>query len=136
MKKLNNLRRAYLWYLILTGEMICAAIIICAGLVAHPVWQTVIRTAGIVGAVVVPVIIWVLYCWVRRDNADHSDELEQMVLTKALAITGFTALTLIPVLLLLSFLLPSGPWFVAIGYTVIVWGTFKMSTFWLYHKYK
>ena len=135
MKKLNNLRKVYLWYLILTGELVCAAIIICAGLVADPTWQMLIRIAGIVGAVIAPVMIWILYRWVRRDNADTSDELEQMVLTKSLAIAGFAALTLIPVLLLLSFLLPEGAGFVAFGYTIIVWGAFKLSTFWLYRMY-
>ena len=135
MKKLNNLRRVYLWYLVLTGELICVAIIVCAGVIDDPIWQMIIRNAGIVGAVVAPVAIWVLYRWVRRDNADTSDELEQMVLTKALAIAGFAALTLIPVLLLLSFLLKEYAGFVTFGYTVIVWGTFKLSTFWLYRKY-
>jgi Mn2+/Fe2+ NRAMP family transporter len=135
MKKLNNLRRAYLWYLILTGELVCAAIIICAGYIPEPTWRLIIRIAGIVGAVIAPVMIWVLYRWVRRDNADVSDELEQMVLTRALAVTGFAAVTLAPVLLLLVFLLPAGAGFAAMGYTIALWGTFKLSTLWLYRKY-
>ena len=135
MNRPNSLRKVYLWYLMLTGELVCAAIIICAGYIGDPMWQTIIRIAGIVGAVIAPVMIWVLYRWVRRDNADTSDELEQMVLIRALAATGLAAITLIPVLLLLAFLLPGSAGFAVFGYTVIVWGAFKLTTFWLYRKY-
>lgn len=134
MKKLNKLRRVYLWYLILTGELVCAAIIICAGYIDDPAWLTIIRVAGIVGAVIAPVMIWVLYRWIRRDNDDTSDELEQMVVARALAVTGLVAISLVPVLLL-TFLLPEYAGFTAFGYTVAVWGVFKIATFWLYRKY-
>jgi Mn2+/Fe2+ NRAMP family transporter len=135
MKKMNKLRKVYLWYLILTGELVCAAIIICAGYIDDPAWLAIIRIAGIVGAVIAPVMIWVLYRWIRRDNADTSDELEQMVLLRALAVTGLVAMSLVPVLLLLVFLLPEYAGFTAFGYTVVVWGAFKLTTFCLYRRY-
>lgn len=135
MKRINNLRRAYLWYLIATGELVCAAIIIGAGYIVEPGWRLVIRILGIVGAVLAPLMIWVLYRWVRRDNADTSDELEQMVLTRALAVTGLAAITLIPVLMLLTCLLLEYAPFIVFGYTVMIWGTFKLTTFILYRKY-
>jgi Mn2+/Fe2+ NRAMP family transporter len=135
MNKPNKLRKVYLWYLILTGELVCAAIIICAGYSPDPTWRMTIRILGIVGAVIAPVMIWVLYRWRRRDNADTSDELEQTVLLRALAVTGLVALSLVPVLMLLAFLLPEYAGFTAFGYTVAVWGTFKIATLWLYRKY-
>jgi Mn2+/Fe2+ NRAMP family transporter len=135
MKKLNKLRRVYLWYLMLTGELVCVAIIICAGYIGDPAWQTIIRIMGIVGAVIAPVMIWVLYRWIRRDNDDTSDELEQMVLLRALAATGLVAMSLVPVLLLLAFLLPEYAGFTVFGYTVLIWGAFKIAIFWLYRKY-
>jgi hypothetical protein len=135
MKKLNKLRRAYLWYLVVTGELVCAAIIICAGYIGNPAWQTAIRILGIGGAVIVPVMVWLLYSWKRRDNHDTSDELEQMVLLKALAIAGLVAMSLVPVLLLLAFLLPDYAGFTAFAFTVLIWGTFKIATFCLYRKY-
>jgi len=135
MNRPNKLRKVYLWYLILTGELVCAAIIICAGYVADPDWRMIIRAAGIVGAVIAPAMIWVLYRWVRRDNSDTSDELEQMVLIRSLAVTGLASITLIPVLLLLAFLLPAYAGFAVFGFTVVVWGTFKLTTFILYRKY-
>lgn len=135
MKKLNKLRRVYLWYLVVTGELVCAAIIICAGYIGNPAWQTAIRILGIGGAAILPVMVWILYRWIRRDNDDTSDELEQMVLMRALAIAGLVAMSLAPVLLLLAFLLPEYAGFTAFGYTVLVWGAFKIATFCLYRKY-
>ena len=68
MKKLNKLRRVYLWYLVVTGELVCAAIIICACYINNPAWQTAIRILGIGGAVIVPVMVWILYRWIARQR--------------------------------------------------------------------
>jgi hypothetical protein len=64
-----------------------------------------------------------------------SDELEQMVLTKALAAGGLVSISLLPFMLVLVSLLTEWAALIVAIFTVIVWGTVKLTTFYLYRKY-
>ena len=133
--KRNRLRRIYLVYLIAIGEMVLAAMLLATGYIPDEVWQTVLRIVCAVGFVVMPVMIWVMFRWLKKDNNMASDELEQMVLTKALAAGGLAAISLVPFMLVLISLLPEWAVLIAFIFTVIVWGTVKMTTFIPYRKY-
>lgn len=133
--KRNKLRRIYLVYLIALGEMVMAAMLLASGYVPDEGWQTVLRVICCVGFVIMPVMIWVMFRWLKKDNDMASDELEQMVLLKALAAGGLAAISLVPFLLVLISLFPEWAVLIAFIFTLIVWGTVKMTTFILYRKY-
>lgn len=133
--KRNKLRRIYLIYLIAIGEMVLAAILVASGYVPDAGWQLVLRIVCCVGFVIMPVMIWVMFRWLKKDNDMASDELEQMVLLKALAAGGLAAISLVPFLLVLISLFTEWAVLIAFVFTVIVWGTVKLATFILYRKY-
>ena len=58
-----------------------------------------------------------------------------MVLLKALAAGGLVAISLVPFMLVLVSLLMEWAVLIVFIYTIIVWGTVKMTTFFLYRKY-
>lgn len=133
--KRNKLRRLYLVYLIAIGEMVLAAILVASGYIPDESWQTLLRIVCIVGFLIMPVMIWVMFRWLKKDNQMASDELEQMVLTKALAAGGLAAISLVPFLLVLISLFTEWAVLIAFVFTVIIWGTVKLATFILYRKY-
>lgn len=133
MKTVNNLRRTYMVYTIILSEFFVAAFIICAGYV--PVISGILRILGIAAAVIAPIGIYLFYRWRTRDNEASSDEMEQLVLTKAFAIAGLAAVSLTPVLLVLAFIFPEAAGYVVFGYSVIIGGTMKMSTYVLNRRY-
>lgn len=135
MMKKNNLRKVYMVYWIILGELFCIAFILCSSYIAQDVLQTIIRVMGFGGLVLVPVFSYIFYRWLRKDNDTASDELEQMVLQKAFAATGFVALSLIPFLLLFSSIFSDAAGYIALGYAAIIGVTFKMGTIYLYKKY-
>jgi hypothetical protein len=122
-------------YWIILGELFCIAFILCSSYIAQDVLQTIIRVLGFVGVALVPVISFVFYKWLRKDNAAASDELEQMVLIKAFAATGLVSISLIPFLLLFSSIFSEAAGYIALGYAIIIAATFKLGTFYLYKKY-
>jgi hypothetical protein len=133
--KRNNLRKAYLIYIIAIGEFVMAALFVVADYIPHPAWRTLLRTVGCIGFVVLPFAMWVMYRWLKKDNDAASDELERMVLQKAMAITGFAAVTLSPLVLILVSLFTDWAVLIAFCYMGLIWGTLKLSTFIIYKKY-
>jgi hypothetical protein len=111
------------------------AIILCANYFTKGTLQTILVIAGIAAAIVLPVVIYILYRWLKKDNSAASDELEQLVLLKAAAITGILALTMLPVLLLLVCLLPQAAGYCVFAYAILVAGGFKLSMYYYYKKY-
>ncbi len=135
MKTKNKLRKVYMAYLIILGEVFCAAFILSSGYIAQEPLKTFITVAGFAGAVIVPLFLFFFYRWIRRDNAEASDELEQLVVTKAFALTGLISLSLLPFLLLLSAIFPQAAGYIVLGYAIIVGGTYKIGTVLIYKKY-
>jgi hypothetical protein len=133
--KRNRLRKVYLIYLIAIGELVLAAIMLASGYVPDEGWRLVLRIIVCVGLVIMPVMIWVMYRWLKKDNDMASDELEQMVLLKALAAGGLVSISLVPFMLVLVSLLTQWAALIVFIFTVIVWGTVKLATFILYRKY-
>lgn len=132
--KRNKLRRIYLIYLVAIGELVVAAVLLASAYLPAP-WQAILRVVCCVGFVLIPVMIFIMFRWLKKDNNETSDELEQMVLIKALAAGGFAAITLVPFLLVLISLLTEWAVLIAFIFTAIVWGTVKLTTFFLYKKY-
>ncbi len=135
MIKRNNLRKVYAAYWIIIGELFCISFIIGSAYIVPDTLRSIIQIFGIIGVVFIPVITYLFYRWLKKDNATASDELEQMVLLKAFALTGLVSLSLIPFLLLLSCIFSQVAGYLVFGYTVIIGGTFKTTTFILYKKY-
>jgi hypothetical protein len=135
MSKKNNLRRLYLIYMLVIGELFCAVFIVCSWQVAEGILQTLMRVIGFAGIALIPIVMFVFYKWLTKDGAATSDERERLVLTKGFAVAGFAALTLMPPFLLLAFLFPSAAMFLLLGYIVIIGGTCKFSVFYFYKKY-
>jgi len=133
--KRNKLRKVYLIYLIAIGELVLAAILLASGHVPNEGLRLVLRIAVCVGFVIMPVMIWIMFRWLKKDNDMASDELEQLVLLKALAAGGLAAISLAPFMLVLVSLLMAWSVLIVLVYTVIVWGTVKLATFFLYRKY-
>ena len=133
--KRNKLRQLYLAYLIALGEFVMAALFVVADFIPDPTWRTMIRVVACIGFVVMPVAMWIMYRWLKKDNDAASDELEQMVLLKAMAFTGFIAVTLSPFVLLLVSLFIDWAVLIAFCYMGLIWGALKISTFILYRKY-
>ena len=127
MRKANNLRRIYMVYTIIITELFVAAYIICAGYV--PQIGGFLRILGYVAAGVVPIGIYLFYKWRTRDNEASSDEMEQLVLTKAFALCGLVAVSLLPVLLALAFVFPAGAGYIVFGYSIIIGGTLKVGVY-------
>ena len=73
MKK-NKLRKVYLVYLIAIGELVLAAILLASGYVPDERWQLLLRIVCCVGFVIMPVMIWVMFRWLKKDNDMASDE--------------------------------------------------------------
>lgn len=135
MNKKNNLRKLYLIYWITIGELFCVALIICALYILTEPLKTILTIMGIVGVIAIPVVTYILYRWIKRDNENNSDELEQMILTRAFANAGFCALSTLPVLLLVACLFPYASGYSVLGYTVLISGIFKISTYYYHKKY-
>jgi hypothetical protein len=133
--KRNKLRRIYLVYLIAIGELVLASMLLASGYIPDEGWKLALRIVCCVGFVIMPVMIWVMFRWLKKDNDMASDELEQMVLTRALAAGGLAAISLVPFLLVLVSIFTEWAVLFVFFYTVIVWGTVKLSTFILYRKY-
>ena len=135
MIKNNNLRKIYMVYSIVIGELFAVAMIICAGYLPGEILQTVTRYLGIAALILVPVTVFVFYRWRIKDNAASSDELEQLVLTKAFAAAGLAAVSLLPVLLLSVCLFQSAAGYIVFGYAVLIGGTLKISTYYYNKKF-
>lgn len=135
MSKKNNLRKLYLIYMLVIGELFCAVFIACSWQIPAGIIQTLIRVIGFAGCVLVPAVMIIFYKWLSKDGAATSDERERLVLTKGFAVAGFAALTLMPPFLLFAFLFPSIAMFLLLGYIVIIGGTCKISVFYFYKKY-
>jgi len=133
MKNNNNLRRAYMVYTIIISELFVAAFLICIGCV--PQAPEILRILGIIAAVAVPVGVFLFYKWRIRDNATTSDEMEQLVLIKAFALSGLVAISLLPVLMVLVFVLPAAAGYMVFGFSAILGGTLKISVYILNRKY-
>jgi hypothetical protein len=135
MIKKNNLRRIYMFYVIAIGELFVAAIAISAGYLISGALLDAVYLLAAAAAVLIPVIMYVLYRLRGRDNAASSDELEQFVLTKAFALAGFAAVTLLPVLLALVCIFSGAAGYVTLGYAAVVAGTMKIGTYHYYRKF-
>lgn len=135
MIKKNNLRKVYLVYWIVIGEVFCIAFVLSAIYIAQQALRTIIEIAGYAGIVLIPVLTFLFYRWIRKDNASVSDEFEQMVLTKAFAVTGFVSLSLLPFLLLFCSIFFEAAGYIAFGFLFIIGATFKCSTIYIYKKY-
>jgi len=135
MIKRNNLRKIYMAFWIILGEVYCIAFILSSPHIEHVTLRNIMEIVGYAGIVLIPVIMFIFYRWIRKDNAAASDELEQMVLTKALAVTGLLSISLAPFLILLSSVFPDASGFVTFAYTFIIGGTFKVLTVILHRKY-
>lgn len=133
--KRNNLRKVYMAYCIVIGELIAAAFLLCSPHITPQTLQTFIRVVGMIAAVMVPVVSYVFYRWLKKDNAAASDELEQMLLLKAFALTGLVAVTLTPFLFTLCCIFPEAVLYTVFGFTVVLGATFKLTTIYLYKKY-
>jgi len=92
-----------------------------------------IRILTVIAMICIPIIMYVLYRVRGKDNAASSDEREQLVLTKAFALTGLTAITLLPFLLFLTCFFNSKAAYVVLGYAAVVIGTIKIGV-WRYNK--
>ncbi len=134
MKK-NKLRKVYMAYWTILGEVFCITFILSSGFIAREPLKTIIMVIGCVGIVIVPLFLFFFYRWIRKDNAQASDELEQLVVTKAFALTGLVSLSLLPLLLLLSSLFSEAAGYVVLGYAIIVGATYKIGTVIIYKKY-
>ena len=135
MTEKNNFRKIYMVYSIVIGELFAAAIIICAGYIPNEILQQVVRYLGIIAVILVPVIMFVFYRWRIKDNASSSDELEQLLLTKAFAAAGLVAVSLLPVLLLTVCIFQNAAGHIVFGYAVIIGGTLKLSTYFYNRKF-
>ena len=133
MRKVNNLRRTYMVYTIIISELFVAAYIICAGYI--PQIGGLLRILGYVAAGVVPIGIYLFYRWRTRDNEASSDEMEQLVLTKAFALCGLIVVSLLPVLLVLTFVFPAAAGYIVFGYSIVIGGTLKVSVYILNRRY-
>ena len=133
--KRNKLRRVYLVYIIAIAEILCMMIIIGAGYIFSGPWETAVRILGYVGAVLAPIVIYAFYRWLKKDNDTASDELEQMVLTKAMAAGGLVSISLVPFMLALVSLFKDWSALIIFIFAVIVGGTIKLRAFYLYRKY-
>lgn len=133
--KRNKLRRIYLIYLVAIGELVLASIMLASGYVPDEGWKLALRIVCCVGFVIMPVMIWVMFRWLKKDNDMVSDELEQMVLLRALAAGGLAAISLVPFLLVLVSIFTEWAVLMVFLYTIIIWGTVKLATFILYRKY-
>lgn len=134
MKK-NKLRKIYMAYWTILGEVFCIAFILSSGYIVQEPLRTIFEIIGYVGVVVFPLIMFFFYRWLRKDNAEASDELEQMVLTRAFAVTGIVSLSLLPFLLVLCALFTASAGYIAFGFTFIIGATFKFSTVIIHKKY-
>lgn len=94
---------------------------------------TVMRIVGAAAVVIAPVMIYAFYRWIKKDNQTSSDELEQLMLMKGFALTGFVAITLSPAAALLSFIFDGAAGYIALGYMAVLGGTLKCSVYY-YHK--
>jgi len=133
--KRNKLRKVYLAYIIAIGELICVMIIISAGYIPNGDWKLAVRIIGCVAAVLVPIVTYIFYRWLKKDNDVVSDELEQMVLTKAMAAGGLVSISLVPFMLALVSLFKDWSALIVFIFAVIVGGTIKLRAFYLYRKY-
>ncbi|MGE5494391.1 MAG: hypothetical protein ACM3S4_03695 [Burkholderiales bacterium] len=131
--KSNKLRRLYLIYTLILTELVIAVWIICAGFVQDALAVTVMRIVGAAAVVIAPVMIYAFYRWIKKDNQTSSDELEQLMLMKGFALTGFVAITLSPAAALLSFIFDGAAGYIALGYMAVLGGTLKCSVYY-YHK--
>ncbi|MHB1315724.1 MAG: hypothetical protein ACYCX2_09615 [Christensenellales bacterium] len=135
MIKRNNLRKIYMVYSMIVGELFALAVILCAGSILNGVLLNILWILAIAAMICVPAIMYLCYKWRKKDNASSSDELEQLVLTKAFAAAGFVAISLLPALFLLAFLLSGAAGYVAFGYAIVVAGTLKCSMYYYYKKF-
>ncbi len=135
MIKKNNLRKVYLVYIIALCEIFCVAYVLCSSQIQHEPLKTIIKAAGFAGMVLIPVFMVFFYRWRSKDNAGTSDELEQLVLTKALAAAGLVSISLLPFLLLLCALFSDAAGYIAFGFAVAVGATFKLGTVYYHKKY-
>lgn len=133
MLKSNKLRRTYMIFGVAISELFVAVWIICAGYVQDEEIATILRILGAAAAVIVPVVVYIFYRWLKKDNQSSSDELEQLVLTKGFALAGLIAVTLSPVVTLLSFIFGGAAGFIVLGYMIIIGGTLKCAVYY-YHK--
>ena len=133
MKKSNNLRRIYMVYTIIISELFVAAFLISISYI--PQAPGILRILGIIAAVTVPVGLLLFYKWRSRDNAATSDEMEQLVLVKAFALSGLVAISLLPVLMVLAFVIPAAAGYMIFGFAAIIGGTLKVSVYILNRKY-
>jgi hypothetical protein len=120
-------------YTIIISELFVAAFLIC--IVYVPQAPEILRILGIIAAVAVPIGVFLLYKWRTRDNAASSDEMEQLVLTKAFALSGLAAISLLPVLMVLAVVFPAAAVYCVFGYALAIGGTLKVSVFILNKKY-
>jgi hypothetical protein len=135
MIKRNKLRKVYMAFWLILGEVYCVAFILSSRYIAQQTLRSIIEIVGYAGIVLIPVVTFIFYRWIRKDNAAASDELEQMVLTRAFAVTGLLSITLAPFLILLSSVFPDAAGFITFAYTFIIGGTFKVLTVILHRKY-
>lgn len=134
MKK-NKLRKIYLIYIIVVGELVLAAMMLASGYIPAEGWRLTLRILFCVGFVLMPIFLWFMYRWLRKDNEAASDELEQMILLKALAAGGLVSVSLVPFLLVLVSIFSEWAALIVFIFTALVWGTVKITTFILYKKY-
>jgi archaellum biogenesis protein FlaJ (TadC family) len=135
MVKSNKLRRLYLVYSLVLSELFIAVWIICAGFVEDEEIVTVLRILGAAAAVIAPTAMYVFYRWVKKDNQSSSDELEQLMLTKGFAAAGFAAVTLSPVVTLLSFIFSGAAGFIVLGFMAVIGGTLKCAVYYYHRKF-
>ena len=135
MNKKNKLRKVYMIYWTILGEVFCVAFILSSVYIVQEPLRTIMEIVGYVGIVALPLVMLFFYRWLRKDNAKASDELEQLVLTRAFAVTGLVSLSLLPFLLLLCALYTESAGYIAFGFTFIIGATFKLSTVYLHRKY-
>lgn len=131
----NNLRRIYMIYIIAIGELFVAALAINAGCIFSGAISGAIYPLAAAAAALIPAIMYALYRLRGRDNAASSDELEQHVLTRAFALAGLVAITLLPVLLALVCMFGGAAGYVVLGYAAAVAGTMKIGTYYYYKKF-
>lgn len=135
MNRKNKLRKIYMAYWTILGVLYCVAFILSASYIEQDPLRSVVRIIGWAGILVFPLVMVFFYRWLRKDNAEASDELEQMVLTRAFAVTGLVSLSLLPFLLLLCALFTESAGYFAFGFTFIIGATFKLGTVYIHKKY-
>lgn len=135
MIKGNKLRRVYMIYGVIISELFVAAWIICAGYVQDAEVTLILRILGGAAAVLVPLVVYVFYRWLKKDNQSSSDELEQLVLTKGFALAGFIAVTLSPAVTLLSFIFSGAAGFIVLAYMIIIGGALKSAVYYYHRKF-